>query len=97
MEAGRSQTQAGVEQTLKTTACLESIVKAITIINDMNVQIASAAEEQSTVSEEITRSVVAINELTNETTDGASQTTEASQEVARLANALQEMLGRFKT
>lgn len=97
MEAGRSQTQAGVEQTLKTTACLESIVKAITIINDMNVQIASAAEEQSTVSEEITRSVVVINELTNETTDGASQTTEASQEVARLANALQEMLGRFKT
>lgn len=66
-------------------------------INDMNVQIASAAEEQSAVSEEITRSVVAINDLTNETTDGALQTTEASHEVARLASALQEMLGRFRT
>lgn len=63
----------------------------------MNVQIASAAEEQSAVSEEITRSVVAINDLTNETTDGALQTTEASQEVARLASALQEMLRQFKT
>ncbi len=63
----------------------------------MNVQIASAAEEQSAVSEEITRSVVAINDLTNETTDGALQTTEASQEVARLANALQDLLSHFKT
>ena len=72
-------------------------MNAISTINDMNVQIASAAEEQSAVSEEITRSVVAINDLTNETTDGALQTTEASHEVARLANALQEMLGRFRT
>ena len=97
MAAGRTQARAGVEQTLKTTACLESIVKAIGTINDMNVQIASAAEEQNAVSEEISRSVVAINDLTNETTDGALQTTEASHEVARLANALQEMLGRFRT
>lgn len=97
MEAGRTEARAGVEQTLKTTACLESIVKAISTINDMNVQIASAAEEQSAVSEEITRSVVAIDDLTTETTDGAIQTTEASHEVARLASALQELLGRFKT
>lgn len=97
MATGRTQARAGVEQTLKTTACLESIVKAISTINNMNVQIASAAEEQSAVSEEITRSVVAINDLTNETTDGALQTTEASQEVARLASALQEMLRQFKT
>lgn len=97
METGRVQARAGVEQTLKTTACLESIVSAIHTINDMNVQIASAAEEQSAVSEEITRSVVAINDLTTETTDGAMQTTQASHEVARLASALQDMLERFRT
>lgn len=97
METGRVQARAGVEQTLKTTACLESIVRAISTINDMNVQIASAAEQQSAVSEEITRSVVAIDDLTTETTDGAMQTTEASHEVARLASALQTMLDRFRT
>ena len=97
METGRVQARAGVEQTLKTTACLESIVSAIHTINDMNVQIASAAEEQSAVSEEITRSVVAINDLTTETPDGAMQTTQASHEVARLASALQDMLERFRT
>lgn len=97
MQLGRAEAHAGVEQTLKTTACLESIVKAISTINEMNVQIASAAEEQSAVSEEITRSVVAINNLTDETTEGAQQTTESSQEVARLASSLQSLLNRFRT
>lgn len=97
MVVGRAEAHAGVEQTLKTTACLESIVKAINTINEMNVQIASAAEEQSAVSEEITRSVVAINGLTDETSEGAEQTTEASHEVARLASGLQNLLNRFRT
>lgn len=44
-------------------------------IDDMSAQIASAAEEQSAVSEEISRSITAINDLTEETTDGALQTT----------------------
>lgn len=97
MEDGRVQAQSGVEQMLKTTHCLESIVQAISVINEMGVQIASAAEEQSAVSEEVTRSVVAINDLTSETTVGAVQTTEASHEVARLASELQGLVGRFRT
>lgn len=97
MEDGRNQARTGVEQTLKTTECLESIVQAIAVINDMGAQIASAAEEQSAVSEEISRSITSINDLTAETTDGAVQTTEASQEVARLAVELQNLVGRFRT
>lgn len=97
MEEGRSQARSGVEQTLKTTECLESIVQAIGVINDMGAQIASAAEEQSAVSEEVSRSITAINDLTAETTDGALQTTRASQEVARLATELQSLVGRFRT
>lgn len=97
MEDGREQARSGVEQTLRTTESLESIVQAISVINDMGAQIASAAEEQSAVSEEISRSITAINDLTAETTDGAVQTTEASQEVARLATELQSLVGRFKT
>lgn len=97
METGRSKAKQGVEQTVKGTASLESIIQAVGVINDMSAQIASAAEEQSSVSEEMTRSVTAINDLTNETTDGALQTTQASQEVARLATALQDMVRRFKT
>lgn len=97
METGRSKAKQGVEQTVKGTASLESIIQAVGVINDMSAQIASAAEEQSSVSEEMTRSVTAINDLTSETTDGALQTTQASQEVARLATALQDMVRRFRT
>jgi methyl-accepting chemotaxis protein len=97
MEEGRNQARSGVEQTLKTTECLESIVQAIGVINDMGAQIASAAEEQSAVSEEVSRSITAINDLTAETTDGALQTTRASQEVAHLATELQSLVGRFRT
>lgn len=97
METGRSKAKLGVEQTVKGTASLESIIQAVGVINDMSAQIASAAEEQSSVSEEMTRSITAINDLTSETTDGALQTTEASQEVARLATALQDLVRRFRT
>lgn len=97
MEDGRNQARAGVEQTLRTTESLQSIVQAISVINNMGAQIASAAEEQSAVSEEISRSITAINDLTTETTDGAQQTTQASQEVARLATELQGLVGRFRT
>ncbi len=97
METGRSKAKLGVEQTVKGTASLESIIQAVAVINDMSAQIASAAEEQSSVSEEMTRSITAINDLTSETTDGALQTTQASQEVARLATALQDMVRRFRT
>ncbi len=97
METGRSKAKLGVEQTVKGTASLESIIQAVGVINDMSAQIASAAEEQSSVSEEMTRSITAINDLTSETTDGALQTTQASQEVARLATALQDMVRRFRT
>lgn len=97
MEDGRNQARSGVEQTQRTTESLQSIVQAIGVINDMSAQIASAAEEQSAVSEEISRSITAINDLTAETTDGAVQTTQASQEVARLATELQSLVGRFRT
>ncbi len=97
METGRSKAKLGVEQTVKGTASLESIIQAVAVINDMSAQIASTAEEQSSVSEEMTRSITAINDLTSETTDGALQTTEASQEVARLATALQDLVRRFRT
>ena len=97
MEDERNQARIGVEQTVKTTECLRSIAQAIGVITDMGVQIASAAEEQSAVSEEISRSIAAISDLTAETTEGALQTTDASQEVARLAAELQSLVGRFRT
>ncbi len=61
MEQARLQGKNGVEQVGRTTKSLGSIAGAVATINEMNTQIASAAEEQSSVSEEINRNVVNIS------------------------------------
>ncbi|MCK5336110.1 MAG: methyl-accepting chemotaxis protein, partial [Gammaproteobacteria bacterium] len=75
---------------------LKLITGAVTNISDMNLQIASAAEEQSAVSEEINRSIVSISQLAHKNTEGANQTTIASSELTQLASNLQGMIDRFR-
>jgi methyl-accepting chemotaxis protein len=87
-DAGEKASQAG--------GVLHSIAAAVERITNMNVQIASASEEQTSVAEEINRSLVAINEVSHETDEGARQIAQASQELARLSNDLQTLLRRFK-
>ncbi|AHK77987.1 hypothetical protein M911_00840 [Ectothiorhodospira haloalkaliphila] len=77
-------------------ASLEAITGSIGNINDMNTQIASAAEEQSSVSEEINRNISNIAQSVDQTASGAGQIAGASDELARLAAELQVLVGRFK-
>ncbi|MCW8827182.1 MAG: methyl-accepting chemotaxis protein [Gammaproteobacteria bacterium] len=96
MELSRKQAQAGVDQAAEAGASLNDITNAVTQINDMNTQIASAAEEQSSVAEEINRNIITITQVADETAVGAVQTSNASTEVARLSEELQELVSRFK-
>jgi len=96
MDAGRSRTQASVEQAARAGQSLDSIVSAVGTINDMNAKIASAAEEQGAVAEEINRNIVTISQIANQTASGAEQTARAGQELAQLAGRLQSVVGRFK-
>jgi len=63
----------------------------------MNVQIATAAEEQSSVSEEINRNISNINDVVRGTAEGTGQISEASSELAQLSNDLQLLVSQFKT
>lgn len=96
MDMGRKQAQAGVEHTGHAANALESITNAVTVINQMNTQIASAAEEQSATTEEMNRNIIRISQLTEETSSGASQSTSASSELAGLAAHLKELVSQFK-
>jgi len=80
----------------KVIAALSDIHGAIQQIEDMNVQVSSAAEEQSAVSEEIDRNVTRINTGVQEIAAGTEQSTQASQSLAKLAEGLREQVGRFK-
>jgi methyl-accepting chemotaxis protein len=96
MEQARSQGKLGVEQVENAAESLAMIAGAVTTINDMNTQIASAAEEQSAVAEEINRNIVNISHVSTQTADGSEQTAQASIELARLALDLQGLVARFK-
>ena len=95
MERGRNQANLTVEQAEQAGQALDAITNAIMSINDMNTQIASAAEEQSAVAEEINRNVVTIAEVADETAASAQQTTDTSGELAALAMELHELISEF--
>jgi len=96
MEKGRIQANKGADMAREAANSLDAIVNAVTSINEMNIQIAAAAEEQSTVSEEINRNVVNISQISEQTASGAEQTTAASTDLSRLASDLQQLVGQFK-
>ncbi|MDM8348655.1 methyl-accepting chemotaxis protein [Pseudomonas sp. sp1636] len=96
MGASRSRAQDGVAQVARAGTTLESITRAVATINDMNGQIASAAEEQSSVAEEINRNVVTVSQVAEQTSVGAQHTATASEELARLAEQLQALVGQFR-
>ncbi|KAF0252629.1 MULTISPECIES: methyl-accepting chemotaxis protein [Pseudomonas] len=75
---------------------LAAINEGVASINDRNIQIASAAEEQSAVSEDINRNVTGINDLVIQVSAGAQQTAVTSQELARLAEHQQVLVSRFR-
>lgn len=75
---------------------LNGMFESITNINERNLVIASAAEEQVHVAREVDASLVNIRDLAVQTSSGASQTTSASSELASLASDVQKLVSRFK-
>jgi methyl-accepting chemotaxis protein len=89
--------QSGASRVGRAGELLASITEGVARISDRNIQIASAAEEQSAVSEDINRNVNEINDLVIQVSAGAQQTAVTSQELARLAEHQQNLVSRFRT
>jgi methyl-accepting chemotaxis protein len=96
MSEGKEMTLVGVEQAAAAGEALQTINAAVERISSMNTQIASAAEEQSSVTEEINRSIVSINGVAEQSVTGAQHTAQASDDMARLAEQLKGLVERFK-
>ena len=75
---------------------LDEIAQAISSINERNLVIASASEEQAQVAREVDRNLVNIRDLSLQTSAGANQTSAASQELSRLAVDLNALVARFR-
>lgn len=96
MARGHEQMDSVVRQAETTGEALSRINDAVERINAMNIQIASASDEQAAVAEDITRNVNQINELAHQTGADAEQISFASDELARLASDLQSHTRKFK-
>ncbi|MFA7633824.1 MAG: HAMP domain-containing methyl-accepting chemotaxis protein, partial [Thiohalomonadaceae bacterium] len=96
MELSERKTSAGVDMAAQAGTVLGSISHSVTAIADMSTQIASAAEEQSSVAEVINRNVTNIAHISEQNTATSSQTASASLELTRLAEDLNHMLAVFK-
>ncbi|WP_349920832.1 methyl-accepting chemotaxis protein [Aeromonas veronii] len=96
MAQGRNQSQAVVNQADEANAALGQITGHITQISDMNIQVATATEEQSSVVGEINRNVEDINQLTMETADIAHQLTASSRSLQQLSGELDKLVGNFR-
>ena len=75
---------------------LDTIATAVAHINERNLVIASAAEEQAQVAREVDRNLVNINDLSVQSATGAHQTSAASAELSRLAVDLSSLVARFR-
>jgi len=75
---------------------LNQITDGISHINDMNNQIASAAEQQHVVMDDINKSLQNINEVAHMTSTGAEETAATSQQLAQLAEQVQLQVARFR-
>jgi len=90
------QAQGSVEQVGQAVTALRQIGDAVTVISDMNLQIASAAEEQSAVAEEINNNVATIRDVTESLSEQANESARVSQALNSLANQQQGLMDQFR-
>ncbi|WP_371106457.1 methyl-accepting chemotaxis protein [Pseudomonas sp. CFII64] len=81
---------------LATGEALELIAEGISQINDRNLVIATASEEQANVAREVDRNLVNIQDLSTQTAAGAHQTNASTQELSSLAISFNALVSRFR-
>ena len=94
----KSLTWANNTQTLAQNAgqALQRITASVAKINERNLVIASASEEQAQVAREVDRSLLNIQDLSTQTAAGAHQTSASSQDLSRLATSFNVLVSKFQ-
>ncbi|MFK0088677.1 methyl-accepting chemotaxis protein [Pseudomonas sp. NPDC090755] len=96
MQASTQRARSALDITQASGQMLEGIYTAIGEINERNLVIASAAEQQAQVAREVDRNLLNIRELSTRSAAGAQQTRQASQALSGLAGELTALVARFR-
>ncbi len=96
MEESHIQAKNSVDQASKTGEALQKITSAVNTINQMNLQISNAAEQQTSVAHEIDVNLNQINQASHESVSHAGEASQESENLSQLAAHLQELMTQFK-
>jgi methyl-accepting chemotaxis protein len=96
METGTQQAQEGVSSTVKAGESLRSIIRMSEQVGEMISEIATAATEQSSTTDQVNGNVDQIARLVKESAEGAQQSAMACHDLSNLALDLQTTVGRFQ-
>jgi methyl-accepting chemotaxis protein len=96
LESSAEQARFTRTQAQSANLALATIAQSVSGIDDLNMVIASAAEEQAQVAREVDRNIVRIRDLSVQTATGSEQTRVASQELSQLAAVLNTQVRRFR-
>ncbi|MEE3506298.1 methyl-accepting chemotaxis protein [Pseudomonas sp. 10C3] len=95
IEGGQSRSEESVEQVTEAGHMLHRITEAVEAIRDMNRQIATAAEEQTSVAEDISRNLVEITQIASANQDNVKRTETASRNLHSVSGQLNEVTARL--
>lgn len=96
MDTSQARSQQTVQETGKIAHSLDGVASAVDTINDMNLQIATAAEEQNAVSEEINRNLVAIQHIVEQLALAAEDSERSTRDLADTGHQLNDLVSRFR-
>ncbi len=97
IESGTGKAQSAMEETQGSYDSLTSVVEDISNIADHIAQVATAAEEQSAVSEEVSRNMTVIGDAARALANLAAESNEASDELDKEMARLDHQLSTLKT
>jgi methyl-accepting chemotaxis protein len=96
IDESQEQAQESVSQTKEASQSLAEIVTAVAVIKDMNMQIASAAEEQSSVAKEMDKNILGIADEANHTISSSDEMVSSTDEIVTEIADLKSIIDRFK-
>lgn len=95
MESGNKLIENSVQQVNNNSKTLDTIASVVNTISNMNVQNASATEEQLAVSEEVNRNISNISISANDNAERSNKTKTQTEELARFADHLRILVHQF--
>ncbi len=96
MDVGYQKAQHSVERANLASESLVKITDAVSAINDMNAQIATASEQQSSVAEEMNQGICKVDSASQEILKNAEETGNSAQQISLLSENLRDAVAKFK-